>query len=323
MTSPMGSTERRTVAVIGGGAWGLALAAAAARAGSETLLFSRRDLDGALPHGVKRSSGFEEIGRRARLILLAVPSAIVSDIARDLGDFVDGRHYVVHGIRGLSGERLRPLSDVIREESPVRRIGALGGPALASDLREGKPSVLVAGSAYPEVTVALSTALVCPALRVYTTADLPGLEWASALVGCLAIGVGYAKGVGLGAGLIAAFISRGVQEAGRIAASAGGSERTLLGLAGYGDLLASAEQQDRPEVKLGAALAEGKTLERARSEATLRVEAVDLIPRVVRFAEARGVRAPIFRALSNDVLTGRPKESIVRDLMTGPVEDQG
>jgi glycerol-3-phosphate dehydrogenase (NAD(P)+) len=319
----MVSADKRTVAVVGGGAWGLALAAAAARAGSETLVYTRRDLDGALPQGVVRSSGFEEIARRARLIILAVPSAIAAEVVHDLGDFVDGRHFVVHGIRGLSGDGLVPISDVIRHESPVRRIGALGGPALASDLKDGKPSVLVAGSAYPEVTTAICAALVSPALRIYTTADLHGLEWASALVGCLAIGVGYAKGVGLGAGLIAAFISRGVQEAGRIAASAGGNERTLLGLAGYGDLLASAEQQDRPEIKLGTALAEGKNLDRARSAAGLRVEAVDLIPRVVRFAEAHGVRAPIFRALANDVLTGRPKESIVRDLMTGPVEDQG
>lgn len=309
--------------MIGGGAWGLALAAAAGRAGSETLLFSRRDFDGALPQGVVRASGFDEIGRRARLIVLAVPSAIAAEVARDLGDHVDGRHFVVHGIRGLTGETLTPVSDVLRNESPVRRIGALGGPSLASDLKEGRPSVLVAGSAYPEVTLAVCTAFVSPSLRIYTTPDLHGLEWASALVGCLAIGVGYAKGVGLGAGLIAAFISRGVQEAGRIAASAGGSERTLLGLAGYGDLLASAEQQDRPEIKLGTALAEGKTLALAQSAAGLRVEAVDLIPRVLRFAESRSVRAPIFRALASDVLTGRPKESIVRDLMTGPVEDQG
>jgi glycerol-3-phosphate dehydrogenase (NAD(P)+) len=301
----------------------VALAAAAARAGSETLLFSRRDLDGALPRGVVRSSGFKEIGKKARLVILAVPSSVVAETARGLGDFIDGRHYVVHGIRGLSGEELTPVSDIVRRESPARRVGALGGPVLASDLLEGRPSVLVSGSSYPEVCSALLAAFVSPSLRVYTTSDLRGLEWASALVGCLAIGVGYAKGVGLGAGLIAAFISRGVQEAGRIAASAGGSDRTLLGLAGYGDLLASAEQEERPEVKLGASLAKGNSLDKALAAAALRVEAVDLIPRVVRFAESRGVRTPIFRALADDVLTGRPKESIVRDLMTGPVEDQG
>jgi glycerol-3-phosphate dehydrogenase (NAD(P)+) len=329
----MGSPEKRVVAVIGGGAWGLALALAAARAGSQTLLFTRRAQRIALPTNLTLASGFDEIGRRARLIVLAVPSATASSVVSDLGDFIDGRHFVVHGIRGLdrgdaprapgAADALRPISEIIRADSPARRIGALGGPALASDLRDGRPSVLVAGSAYPEVSAALCTAFVSETLRMYTTNDILGLEWASALVGCLAIGVGYAKGVGLGAGLIAAFISRGVQEAGRIAASAGGNDRTLLGLAGYGDLLASAEQQDRPEVKLGTALAKGETLDRALAAAALRVEAVDLIPRVVTFAESRGVRAPIFRALANDVLTGRPKDSIVRDLMTGPVEDQG
>jgi glycerol-3-phosphate dehydrogenase (NAD(P)+) len=319
----MGSADKRTVAVVGGGAWGLALAAASARAGSETLLFTRRAHGGALPHGVLRSTGFEEIGRRARLIVLAVPSAIASEVVTDLGNHIDGRHYVVHGIRGLSGEALTPISDIIRKDSPARRIGALGGPALASDLNDGRASVLVAGSAYPEVCDSLCRAFVSETLRIYTTPDLTGLEWASALVGCLVVGVGYAKGVGLGAGLIAAFISRGVQEAARIAASAGGNERTLLGLAGYGDLLASAEQEDRPEIKLGTALAQGHNLDHALAAAALRVEAVDLIPRVVRFAEGKGVRTPIFRALANDVLTGRPKESIVRGLMTGPVEDQG
>ncbi len=319
----MAVAGKRVVAVVGGGAWGLGLAAASARAGSETLLLTRRALDGKMPAGVQAASGFEEVGRRARLILLAVPSGIVREVARELGDHIDGRHYVVHGVRGLSGEALTPLSDVIRAESPARRIGALGGPVLADDLAYGRPSVMVAGSSYPEVNEALRQAFSGPALRMYLTGDLRGLEWASALVGGLAIGVGYAEGVGIGAGLVAAFISRGVQEAARVAASAGGNERTLLGLAGYGDLLASVEQKERPEVKLGAALAQGKTLEQALAAAKLRVEAVDLIPRVVRYAESRGVKVPIFHALASDVLAGRPKEKIVQDLMSGPVEDAG
>jgi glycerol-3-phosphate dehydrogenase (NAD(P)+) len=321
MAEAKGSAQKRVVAVVGGGAWGLALAAASARAGNETWLHSRREKDLELPEGVRRISGYDEIGHRARLIVLAVPSAHAAEVARELGDHIDGRHFVVHGIRGLSGESLTPISDVIRKESPARRIGALGGPALAGDLLEGRPSVMVGGSSYPEVCEALVSAFVSPTLRLYTTPDLRGLEWASALVGGLAIGVGYAEGVGIGAGLLAAFISRGVQEAARIAASAGGNERTLFGLAGYGDLLASVEQKDRPEVMVGAALAKGKTLEAALSKAKLRVEAVDLIPRVVRFAASRGVRAPIFGALANDVLAGKPKDAIVRDLMTLPVDD--
>jgi glycerol-3-phosphate dehydrogenase (NAD(P)+) len=211
---------------------------------------------------------------------------------------------------------------VLRSETPARRTGALGGPALAEDLLAGRPSVLVCGSHYPEVNRAVCDALVSPSVRVYTTDDLSGLVWASALVGCLAIGVGYAQGLGLGPGLSAAVIVRSVQEAARIAQAAGGDERTLLGLAGYGDLLACISQHQRPEVALGEALAKGRSVKDALAETKQRVEAVELIPRVVEWAERAGVRCPIFTALTRGVLAGRPAESMVHELMTGPVEDR-
>ena len=177
------------------------------------------------------------------------------------------------------------------------------------------------GSHFPEVNDAVTKAFGSATLRVYATADLTGLEWASALVGCLAIGVGYAQELGINAGLVAALISRGVEEAGRVAAAAGGQERTLLGLAGYGDLLASISQSERPEVMVGAALARGKSVEEAVKVAKLRVEAVDLLPRIATWIEERGVTAPIFRALAGSLLTSsRSPEAIVHELMTSPVQ---
>jgi glycerol-3-phosphate dehydrogenase (NAD(P)+) len=320
MTPPM---QEDAVAIIGGGPWGLALAAGLARSGRTTLLHSRRQLDGLLPRGVTLAKSHAEIGERARLIVLAVPSNIVRDVARSIGDHIDGRHFLVHGIRGLVGEAMSPVSEILRAETPARRIGALGGPVLADDLTAGRPSVLVCGSAFPEVCRAVDAAISCPQVRVYTTDDLRGLEWASALVGCLAVGVGYAAAVGFGAGLLAAFISRGVQEAGRLAAAAGGEERTLLGLAGYGDLLASVEQKERPEVMIGRSLAKGRTLAQALDDAKLRVEAVELIPRVAAWAQRTGVSAPIFHALAHGVLAAKPVDAIVNELMTAPIESRG
>jgi glycerol-3-phosphate dehydrogenase (NAD(P)+) len=225
---------------------------------------------------------------------------------------------VVHGVRGLVGGELETISDVVRDESPVRRLGALGGPVLASDLLANRPSVMVCGSRYPEVNRALRDAFNSGTLRLYSSEDLPGVEWASALVGCLAIGLGYARGVGLGPGLIAGVIVRGVAEAARIAGAAGGLERTLLGLAGYGDLLASIAQTERPEVLLGESLAAGKTLEDALASAGQRVEAATLAERVVAWAEGRGVRVPIFTAIARGILAGRPSDALVHELMTGP-----
>lgn len=321
----MEGISQRKVAVIGGGAWGHALAAAAARAESDVVLFSRREVDGALPRGVRVVRSLKDAAEHARLVLLAVPSGVSVAVARELGDHLTGAHYLVHGVRGLVGggadpDDLRTISDVARDETPVRRTGALGGPALAPDLLAGRPSVVVVGSRYPEVSEATTLALGSPTLRVYPTKDLRGVEWASALVGCLTIAIGYAQGVRTSAGLVAALISRSVGEASRIAAAAGGEEKTLLGLAGYGDLLASIAQAERPEILVGQALARGLPPAEAAKAAELRVEALELIPRVTRWAEAAGVRAPIFHALAAGVTEGRPADTILHELMTLPME---
>jgi glycerol-3-phosphate dehydrogenase (NAD(P)+) len=317
---------RPVVGVIGGGTWGVALAAAASRTKGPTLLLSRRIHNGEVPPGVELARDVEELADRARLIVLAVPSGVARDVARSLGPHLDGGHFVVHGVRGLvrrpddgtgRDEDLETISDIVREETPARRIGALGGPALASDLLAARPTMMVCGSRYREVIVATRAAFSGPMLRLASTEDLLGLEWASALVGCLAIGVGYARGVGLGPGLVAAVITRAVEEAARLAAAAGGDDRTLLGLAGYGDLLASIAQTERPEVLVGEALAKGKPLEQALSDAKQRVEAVELSARLVAWAEARGVRAPLFGTLARSVLSGRPADALVRELMSG------
>ncbi|CAN5649663.1 NAD(P)H-dependent glycerol-3-phosphate dehydrogenase [soil metagenome] len=304
------------VAAVGAGTWGLSLAAAAARAGSDVVVVSRRR-EGDAPEGVRRTTEMAAI-REARRIPVAVPSHVAREIGTEMGDHVDGRHFVVHGVRGLVGEKLETVCDVLRQETPVRRLGALGGPALADDLLGGKPSVLICGSAYPEVTDAVDEALGCRSCRIYSTPDLRGLEWASALVGCLAIGIGYAQTLALSPGLVAAVITRAITEGSRIAAAAGGDERTLLGLAGYGDLLACIAQKERPEVRLGAALARGLPIAEAMRAAELRVEAIELIPRISTWAEGMGVHTPIFSALGDAIFGKRTPSDLIELLMTRP-----
>lgn len=308
------------VAVIGGGDWGRALASAAHRAGASVLLVSRRKRDAGLDAAIKQTSDMVEAAKHARLIVITAPTAHVTDVCRELGAGLDGSHYVVHGVRGLVGEELRTVSDVVRSETAVRRVGALGGPAIASELLLGKPNVIVCGSRFPEVCEVFQDAFSSPVLRVYPSPDLLGLEWASALVGCLMIAIGYAQGLEMSPGLIAAFVSRSIGEASRITEARGGDEHTLLGLAGYGDLLASTSQSGRPEVLLGKAIAKGKTLKEAVAEVKERVEAIELVHLVVRFAEENNLRTPIFKALADGILGGKDARSLIDDLMTLPIE---
>jgi glycerol-3-phosphate dehydrogenase (NAD(P)+) len=306
------------VGVVGGGPWGVALALGASRAGADVVLYTRRD---APARGrVRTTTDYAEVAR-ARLVILAVPSTVVREVLRALGDHLDGSHLLVHGIRGLGCEGMGPspfetVSDIIRAETPVRRTGALGGPVQASEMIEGRPSAMVCGSHYPEVIAAVTSAMQHAALRVYGTHDLRGLEWGAALVGCLSIGVGFAQQAGAGPGLLAALISRGVDEAARIAAAAGAEERTLLGLGGYGDLLASIALADRPEVVVGRALARGRTIDEAVAEAKLRVEAIALIPRVARFAREARVPATAFGALE-EILKGTKPPAVLERMFAG------
>jgi glycerol-3-phosphate dehydrogenase (NAD(P)+) len=297
-----------SVGIVGGGPWGKALAKAARRAGAEVVVHTRREQD-RVDDGVTVTVDYASVAR-APLVVLAVPSSMVRPVLAALGNHLTGQHLVVHGIRGLGAESLETVSDMVRDETAVRRVGALGGPVQAAELIRARPSAMIIGSRYPEVITAVTQGFQSAHLRVWSTHDLKGLEWASALVGCLSIGVGFAEQAGAGPGLVAALISRGVDEAAQIMVAAGGEERTMLGLGGYGDLLASIALEDRPEVVLGKALAQGVSLDEALKRAQLRVEAVPLIPKIVKFAEDQRVQATTFRALC-DVLHGARPEALL------------
>ncbi len=308
------------VGIVGGGPWGVSLARAVARAGNEATLFSRRETKGGKL--IRLTTRYEEVAE-CRLIVLAIPSNVAREVARGLGDHLDGGHFLVHGIRGLAPAEpgdgpgdLRTISDILRDETPTRRLGALGGPIQADELHHGTASALVVGSHYPEVIAAVTKAFSGAWLRVYSTHDLRGLELASAMVGCVSVGVGFAQAGGAGPGLLAALISRAVHDAGRIAVVAGAEEPTIYGLGGYGDLLSSIALEKRPEVVIGRALAEGKTLDEAIAKAELRVEALGLIPRLCAFAKAKNLPAPAFEGLSR-MLSGQRGEEILGKFFQG------
>ncbi|HEY3544479.1 MAG TPA: hypothetical protein VGK17_00135, partial [Propionicimonas sp.] len=116
--------------------------------------------------------------------------------------------------------------------------------------------------------------------------------------------LGFARGVGLSPGLLAGLMTRGMHEAAGIGVAAGGHESTFFGLAGFGDLMAAMGQEHRPEVRFGLALASGASPAKALALVESRIEAVELVPRVIAFARERGVHAPVFGALAS-VLEGR------------------
>jgi glycerol-3-phosphate dehydrogenase (NAD(P)+) len=286
--------------VVGGGGFGQALAKALLRAGRRAQLWSRRDLD---LDGVETTQDLADL-KRSELLFLAVPSSYVPETARELGKHLDGEHLVVHVSRGLVGDDLLTLSRVLRRTTPAHRTGVLAGPLDAEALAEGEPAGAIVGSRFPEVARAVREAIGGDTLRIYESRDVVGVEVAAAVVGYLALAVGVGQELGVSPATVAVSLTRGMAEAARWAPSLQADPETLYGLAGLGDLLAVTGGDDRPEVRLGRALATGASLEEAGRAAGAHIEGVTIARRVDAHARKIGESTPIAGMIA-DVVEGR------------------
>lgn len=295
------SGDRQKVGVVGAGAFGRAIAHAVAQAGHDVVLYTRGE-----KHDAPRLDMTSDLAdvARAELIFLAVPSVHLVEVSRALGHHLDGSHLLVHLSRGLLGEELTPLSRVLRTETPARRVGVLAGPLVAEALLRGEPSGAIVGSHFPEVAKAVRGALSGAHMMVFDTDDVVGVEVASAFVGIVALAVGLARGLGLGPGSLSVLTTRGIYEGARVASRLGGDVRTLGGLAGMADLVAVVAGDERPEERLGRAIAGGATPTEAIASLGTYVEGVRLLEHLSPWAKREGVSLPICHAIAG-VLAGR------------------
>ncbi|HEV8321379.1 MAG TPA: NAD(P)H-dependent glycerol-3-phosphate dehydrogenase [Myxococcota bacterium] len=341
------------VGVVGAGEWAAAVATLAAQRGT---VLHRTAPPGADAPG---EPSFADLGARARLILLVLPSAEVRATARVLGDYLHGGHLLVHGTRGLEPHSsaqdaetgtgagtgdghegttenganpptaaagwLR-ISEVLREETPAVRLGALAGPTLAGEVKRGQPTVAVVGSRFPEVIDAVREALAGPTFRVYGSDDLCGVELAAALSPVVALAAGLAAGLGLEFNTRAAVVVRGFAEMARLGASLGAKPATFTGLAGLGDLLASAQSDASADFRLGRALGQGTPL--AAASAALQAEGATaeglrMVGAVQHIAARNRVRVSLTDGLGA-ILAGADPREVVRGLMTlAPMSEAG
>jgi glycerol-3-phosphate dehydrogenase (NAD(P)+) len=237
----------------------------------------------------------------SELIFVAVPARHAVSVAEQLGEVVDGRHLMIHVSRGLIGAELKTITQVIRDKTVCRRIGALAGPLAADALAEGRPSGAILGTGFPELTEMARDALGGGELRVYDTLDVVGVELASATVGFLMVVLAYAQEIGAEPSTLAVLATRGMVEVSRVGQTLGAKEATFMGLAGLGDLIAAVAGDERPEFQLGRALAQGAKLSNARGKVGDYVEGIDVARHMMEHARRLGLDTPIsstFVALS-------------------------
>ncbi|MFA0811513.1 NAD(P)-binding domain-containing protein [Microbulbifer epialgicus] len=297
------------IGVIGSGGFGRAIAAASARNQHDVVLYSRNPHS--LPEPIVATTDLADL-RDRELVFIATPSQYAEDIATALGDHVDGRHLIVHVSRGLVGEELKLITTILPERTAARRLGALAGPLVADALAEGA----IIGTAFPEVSAAVREAIGGDALRIYETRDVAGVQLASATVGLFTILLGFVTEQGTDPGTIAMLAIRGMVEVSRIGETFGAKRETFLGLAGLGDLIAAVAGDQRPEYRLGQAIARGADLTRATAEVGANVEGIQVARNLIAHAQALGVATSIFVSVLDGEMTA---EDALDALMNRPV----
>jgi glycerol-3-phosphate dehydrogenase (NAD(P)+) len=318
-------------AVIGGGAWGTAIANLLAINAHETVVWAREDdvvasindahenvrfLRGVrLADTLRATTSLDDALGGIALAAFVAPSHVLRDVTRRGAASVPADIPVIVASKGIERGSLALMSDVIAEELPGRPVVALSGPSFALEVAMGQPTAVVAAATDPDAAKAVQLALSAKAFRVYTHDDVVGVELGGALKNVVAVATGIAEGLGLGFNSRAALITRGLAEITRLGVSLGASPATFAGVAGMGDLVLTCTGALSRNRALGVAVGQGQTLEQALAGKDTVAEGVFNTLSAHELAARQGVEMPIVAAVRRVLFEGQPARAAIADLM--------
>ncbi|QPC85974.1 NAD(P)H-dependent glycerol-3-phosphate dehydrogenase [Mesorhizobium sp. NBSH29] len=321
------------IAVLGGGAWGSALAVTARRAGCEVALWARdpemvaaicerqenpRYLPGiALEAGINATTDSAAALAGADAVLVVTPAQTLRAILTELAGKIRPGVPLVLCAKGIERETGNLLSVIAAQALPDNPIAALSGPSFATDVARGLPTAVVVAARDGDLAADLAARLNAPQFRCYSSDDLTGVEIGGALKNVLAIAAGATIGAGLGASAQAAIVTRGFVELRRIGAALGARPETLMGLSGLGDLMLTCGSEQSRNFSYGLALGRGDDLA-ARPLA----EGVATAGVAARIAHENAVAAPIIEAVAAILAGTITIRDAVAQLMARPLKSE-
>jgi glycerol-3-phosphate dehydrogenase (NAD(P)+) len=315
------------VTVLGAGAWGTALAKLLAEGGHAVTLwghnpdhledlrrtgFNPRYLPGIrLPVNWVLENQIDAAIAHAECVVVAVPSKAFRDVTSHLASF---QAITVSVTKGIEYERGLTMSGVLRGTAPNARIVALSGPTLALEVARGMPSASVAASADEGAAEAVQALFHRPAFRVYTSADILGVELGGALKNVIAIAAGTADGLGFGDNSKAALITRGIVEVRRLGVACGALPETFAGLSGLGDLTVTCFSRLSRNRGLGERLGRGEQLPSILANTDSVAEGHPTARSAIQLARKLGVSVPIMDEVYAMLYEGKNVALALRDL---------
>ncbi len=332
-----GSNIQR-VSVIGGGAWGTALAVVARRAGRDVTLWAlepevvaavngqhRNPLylpDVTLDPAITATGDMTAAAASADLLLLVPPAQHLRQVCRTLASHIKPNTPVVICAKGIERGTSALMTDVVAEILPQAAMMVLSGPTFAGEVARGLPTAITLGTANPELGRTVAAAISSPTFRPYLSDDVVGAEVGGAVKNVLAIGCGMAEGKGLGANARAALLTRGLAEIVRLALARGGKPETLMGLSGLGDLVLTATSIQSRNYSLGVALGKGQTLDEILGARRSVTEGVTTAEAVVTLAGLLKVDMPICTAINRVLNHGASIDDMLKGLLERPLRDE-
>jgi glycerol-3-phosphate dehydrogenase (NAD(P)+) len=322
-----------TVAVVGAGSWGTALAAVTADKGLDTILWARREelaqaiasrhenpdyLVGVeLPPSLQATHDLEKAIASASIVVMGVPSHAFRDIFREVAPLVSPGAPIVSLTKGIEQDSLKRMSEVMIEEADLDpgRVATLSGPNLAREVAARQPSATVVACGDQDAGQRLQAAFMAPYFRVYTNPDVVGVELGGSMKNVVAIAAGIAVGMGFGDNAKASLITRGLAEIARLGAAMGGNPLTFAGLAGMGDLVATCYSPLSRNRTVGEQLGKGRKLDEVIGEMKMVAEGVKSSRPLCAMAERHGIDVPIAQHVVQVLYEGISPEDMVLSLM--------
>jgi glycerol-3-phosphate dehydrogenase (NAD(P)+) len=323
------------IAVLGGGAWGTALANVTARAGRSVTLWEHEPSN-AEQLAQQRESRFLRgvriedsivvtrdlaLAARAEAILLVVPAQAMRSVVEALATAIAPHTPVIACAKGIEHGTHKFMTEVIAECAPDATPAILSGPSFAADVARGLPTAITLAAHDETLAAALAKALASRGFRPYQSSDVRGVEIGGAAKNVLAIASGIVTGRGLGASASAALTTRGFAELVRFGRAYGAKPETMMGLSGLGDLILTCSSPQSRNFSFGVNLGRGQAVKDIHATTGL-AEGVFTAPVLLEMARERHVDMPISAAVAAVLAEQMSVDEAIESLLTRPLKSE-
>jgi len=318
------------ISVVGSGSWGTSIAVMLGEMGHNVVLWSynvdeyenlkkfrenKPFLPGiAIPETVEFTNNIAECAS-ADLMVMATPSFAVRATAKMLSPYIKDGQIIVNISKGLEEGTLFTLTQVISDEISNADVAVMSGPSHAEEVSRRLPTTNVVASKNIKTAEIVQKAFMNPYFRVYTNADILGVELGGSLKNIIALCAGISDGLGYGDNTKAALMTRGIAEMTRLGVAMGASAETFSGLSGVGDLIVTCCSLHSRNRRCGMLLGQGKSLEEAFAEIKMVVEGVNTARAAKMLADKFGIEMPIVDECCKVLYEGKPSNEVAASLM--------